>query len=53
MLIKFWVRQKLKTMCEEYKTLLEDKKLSDDECEEVVDVIIALESAISELGEEQ
>lgn len=53
MLIKFKARQKLKTLCEQYRAWLDqDSHLTADECEEIIDVIVALETAVGSLKED-
>lgn len=54
MLIKFKERQKLKAQCQAYQSRLDnDAHLTADECEEIIDVITALETAVSMLEEGQ
>lgn len=53
MLIKFKARQKLKTMLSEYRAWLEnDGHLTAEECEEIIDVIVALETVVDYLKED-
>ncbi len=52
MLIKFKARQQMKAQCQAYQSWLDnDAHLTADECEEIIDVITALETALSMLEE--
>lgn len=52
MLIKFKVRQQMKTQCQAYQSRLDnDEHLTAEECKEIIDVITALETAVSMLEE--
>lgn len=53
MLIKFKARQLLKTISYNYQTrLVQDATLTEDECDEIIDVIDALDTAVSMLERE-
>ena len=52
MITTFKARQRLKAMQEEYRTMLYDNDLPNDEHEDVVGVYAALGIAIEALGEE-
>ena len=52
MLIKFKVRQQMKAQCQAHQSRLDnDEHLTAEECEEIIDVITALETAVSMLEE--
>lgn len=52
MLIKFKARQRLRSMLEAYKEKMYDEQTTDEEADELMDVVCALESAIDQLREE-
>ena len=53
MLIKFKARQRLRAMLEACKARMYDEQTTDEEADELLDVIEALESALIDLKEEE
>ena len=53
MLIKFQARQHIRAMLEAYKEKMYDEQTTDEEAEELLAVVEALESALVDLKEEE
>lgn len=53
MLIKFQARQRIRAMLEAYKEKMYDEQTTDEEFEQLSDVVDALESALIDLREEE
>ena len=53
MLIKFQARQHIRAMLEAYKEKMYDEQTTDEEADELLAVVEALESALVDLKEEE
>lgn len=53
MLIKFQARQRIRAMLEAYKEKMYDEQTTDEEADELLVVVEALESALVDLKEEE
>lgn len=53
MLIKFQARQRIRAMLEAYKAQMYDEQTTDEEADELLDVVEALESALVNLKEDE